>query len=119
MLARIARRALLISAVLAALALVVGGAGGLAAATGVVGGAALAIMSFLLLRRGTAHMAAPADPASPAVRTGLGLVLVRYALLALAAYVMVARLRLHPLGLIAGASSVALAITFEAFSYRR
>ena len=52
-------------------------------------------------------------------RTGLGLVLVRYALLALAAYVMVAHLRLHPLGLIAGASCVALAITFEAFTYRR
>lgn len=116
MLARIARRALLISAVLAALALVVGGAGRLAAATGVVGGAALAIMSFLLLRRGTARLA---DPASPGARTGLGLVLVRYALLALAAYVMVAHLRLHPLGLMAGASSVALAITAEAFTYRR
>lgn len=116
MLARIARRALLISAVLAALALVVGGEGRLAAATGVVGGSALAIMSFLLLRRGTARMA---DPASPGARTGLGLVLVRYALLGLAAYVMVAHLRLHPLGLIAGASSVALAITFEAFTYRR
>ena len=113
MLARIARRALIISAVLAALGLL---AGGLSAATGVVGGAALAIMSFLLLRRGTVRMA---DPATPGARTGLGLVLVRYALLGFAAYVMVAHLRLHPIGLIAGASSVALAITFEAFTYRR
>lgn len=113
MLARIARRALLISAVLVAAALV---AGGLAAATGVVGGAALAIMSFLLLRRGTARLT---DPASPGARTGLGLILVRYVLLALAAYVMVAHARLHPLGLLAGASSVALAITCEALTSRR
>lgn len=113
MLARIARRALIISAVLTAAALLVGG---LPAATGVVGGAALAVMSFLLLRRGTARLA---DPASPGARTGLGLILVRYALLAFAAYVMVAHARLNPFGLLAGASSVALAITVEAMTYRR
>ena len=38
----------------------------------------------------------------------------RYALLALIAYVMIARLRLHPLGLLAGASSVVAAVTVEA-----
>ncbi len=113
MLARIARRALVISAVIAAAALVLGG---LDAAAGAVGGAALAIMSFLLLRRGTPRMT---DPASPGARTGLGLILVRYALLALAAYVMVAHVRLHPLGLLAGASSVVLAITIEAATHRR
>ena len=39
----------------------------------------------------------------------------RYALLALLAYVMIARLRLHPLGLLAGASSVVVAASVEAF----
>jgi hypothetical protein len=38
----------------------------------------------------------------------------RYALLALLAYVMIARLRLHPLGLVAGASSVVAAAALEA-----
>jgi hypothetical protein len=39
----------------------------------------------------------------------------RHALLALLAYVMIARLRLHPLGLLAGASSVVVAASVEAF----
>jgi hypothetical protein len=38
----------------------------------------------------------------------------RYALLGFLAYVMIARLRLPPLGLIAGASSVVAAATIEA-----
>jgi hypothetical protein len=38
----------------------------------------------------------------------------RYALLAFMAYVMIARLRLHPLGLLAGASSIVAAVTVEA-----
>ena len=39
---------------------------------------------------------------------------VRYALLAFLAYVMISRLRLHPLGLLAGASSVVAAVSVEA-----
>jgi hypothetical protein len=38
----------------------------------------------------------------------------RYALLALLAYVMIARLRLHPWGLLAGASSVVAGVALEA-----
>jgi hypothetical protein len=38
----------------------------------------------------------------------------RYALLAVLAYVMIARLRLHPLGLLAGVSSVVAAVSIEA-----
>jgi len=38
----------------------------------------------------------------------------RYALLAVLAYVMIARLRLHPLGLMAGASSAVAAVAIEA-----
>ncbi|HUF22784.1 MAG TPA: ATP synthase subunit I [Vicinamibacterales bacterium] len=110
MLARVARRALVISAVFTAAALV---AGGVNAAVGVVGGAALALMSFLMLTRGTARMA---DPAAGQAGRGsaLGLIVVRYALLAFAAYVMIARLRLHPIGLLVGASSIAAAIAVEA-----
>ena len=37
----------------------------------------------------------------------------RYALLAFLAYVMIARLRLHPLGLFAGASSFVAAVSIE------
>ena len=40
----------------------------------------------------------------------------RYALLAFLAYVMIARLRLSPLGLIAGASSVPIAVVLETLS---
>jgi len=42
------------------------------------------------------------------------IVIGRYALLALLAYVMIARLRLHPLGLLAGASSVVAGAGVEA-----
>jgi hypothetical protein len=38
----------------------------------------------------------------------------RYALLGLLAYVMIARLRLHPWGLLAGASSVVAGVSLEA-----
>jgi hypothetical protein len=41
----------------------------------------------------------------------------RYALLALLAYVMIARLRLPPLGLLAGASSVVAAVSVEAVRF--
>jgi hypothetical protein len=37
-----------------------------------------------------------------------------YALLALAAYVMIARLRLHPIGLLGGVTSIVLAVAAEA-----
>jgi len=41
----------------------------------------------------------------------------RYALLALLAYVMIARLRLHPLGLLVGASSIVAAVAIEAVRF--
>ena len=98
---RVARRAVVISAIFTAAGFVTGG---FSAAVGVVGGALLALMSFLLLKRGM-------NRENP---SGLGLILVRYALLALAAYVMIARLRLHPIGLLVGASSIAASIAVEA-----
>jgi hypothetical protein len=41
----------------------------------------------------------------------------RYALLTLLAYVMIARLRLHPLGLLVGASSIVAAVAIEAVRF--
>ncbi|MEX2271747.1 MAG: ATP synthase subunit I [Vicinamibacterales bacterium] len=115
LLARLARRAIVISAVFAAGGLLIGG---LDAAVGVVGGAVLALMSLLMLKRGTMRLADPASGAAQKGR-GLGLILVRYALLALAAYVMISRLRLHPIGLLVGASSIAAAVAVEAAVHPR
>ena len=109
-LSRIARNAVVISAVFTAGALVVSG---VKAAVGEVGGAALSLMSFLLLKRGAARLADPGASAPSKGRAGAFVVL-RYALLAFAAYVMIARLRLHPLGLIVGASSIVTAAAVEA-----
>lgn len=62
--------------------------------------------------------AAPApDSARPAAVLTGAKVAGRYALLALLAYVMIARLRLPPLGLLAGASSVVAAVSIEAFRF--
>ncbi len=52
--------------------------------------------------------------AAPGVAWTMAVVIGRYALLALLAYVMIARLRLHPLGLLAGASSFVAAASIEA-----
>ena len=51
---------------------------------------------------------------SPLLALMLAKLVFRYALLALLAYVMIARLRLDPLGLLAGASSIPVAVSFEA-----
>jgi uncharacterized membrane protein YjgN (DUF898 family) len=51
---------------------------------------------------------------SPRIGRFMTKVIVRYALLVLLAYVMIARLGLHPLGLLAGASSVVAAASIEA-----
>jgi len=75
----------------------------------VVGGGVLIATSFLSIRGGIDDLAAR-RPAGRAVLKIVG----RYALLAFLAYVMIARLRLHPLGLLAGASSIVAAVTVEA-----
>jgi len=61
---------------------------------------------------------APAQPDPGPARPGMGALIVkmagRYALLALLAYVMIARLRLHPLGLLLGMTALAASATAEA-----
>ncbi|HTM26793.1 MAG TPA: hypothetical protein VL225_16460 [Vicinamibacterales bacterium] len=77
----------------------------------VVGGGLLSGISLASIARGVDGLAARR-------RAGLAVLAIagRYALLAFLAYVMIARLRLPPLGLIAGASSVPVAVLVEALS---
>jgi len=88
---------------------------------GVLGGGLLIAISYRTIGSGVSglveRVARPGGmdgPPLPGVGKTAVLVVGRYALLALLAYVMIARLRLHPLGLLAGASSVVAAAGFEA-----
>jgi hypothetical protein len=84
---------------------------------GVLGGGVLIGVSFYTVGGGVAAIVAAASGQGPSPkrlgRTLLHVVL-RYALLGFLAYVMIARLRLHPFGLLVGASSVPAAAVVEA-----
>ena len=84
-------------------------------AAAVAGGGLLSGVSFFSIRSGLDGLA------GPGARPRLSLVKLagRYALLGFLAYVMIARLRLPPLGLLAGVSSVAVAAVIEAVSLLR
>ena len=98
------------------------------AAAGVVGGFLLSAVSYWALKgavnlvtslAGRARPAegdAPADPPLPAgKRVGLAVkFFTRYALLAIGAYVMLACLRVHPVGLLAGVSTPFVAAAVQA-----
>lgn len=104
-----------------AIAAAAGGAlGGIAWAGGILGGGVLAATSYWAIRssvdalvqtmsRGQADL--PARPG--AARLAIAL-LGRHALLGLTAYVIIVRLRLHPVGVLIGASAVVLAAAREA-----
>jgi hypothetical protein len=92
-------------------------------ALGVIGGWLLVAIAYRAIVSGIDAMiegltgSAPgADPGGRRRRVMAAIVTIagRYALLAVLAYVMIARLRLHPLGLMAGASSVVVAVSAEA-----
>jgi hypothetical protein len=101
-------------------------------AFGVIGGALLAGFSYWSLKSSVSmlvlRMTAMGSPGSPPAVAGpadpvkttanlpreLAKLTLRYALLALLAYVMIARLRLHPWGLLAGASSVVAGVSLQA-----
>src|SRR4051812_6308091 len=80
----------------------------------VLGGGLLIGISFLSIGSGVERIAARR-------RIGFALVALagRYALLGFLAYVMIARLRLPPLGLVAGASSVMAAAALDAVGLLR
>ena len=84
-------------------------------AASVIGGGLLVAFSYWTIRSGVNALGDGHRAATPRIGPIMVKVLTRYALLALLAYVMIARLRLHPLGLLAGASSVVAAASVEAF----
>jgi hypothetical protein len=79
--------------------------GGVAAAGGVVGGGTLAALSYLALK-GVVNLAISGTKTRvwPLVKF-----FTRYVILAFVAYVMLARLRLPPVGVIVGATSIVAA----------
>jgi hypothetical protein len=126
MLRRVERDACVICLACAAAGLAVPRGGG-GAALGVLGGGALAGASYWAIKSAIDTLvaaAAPPDDAgtgerrrriAPATRAAAVVKLAgRYALLAFFAYVMIARLRLHPIGLLTGASSIVAAVALEA-----
>jgi hypothetical protein len=118
---RVERGAIVACVGMAALALLVA-EGRPGPAVAVLAGGMLIGLSYLTIGSGVnaiVERAAGSGQTPPAPRRSLSrtvlAVTFRYALLALLAYVMIARLRLHPVGLLAGASSVVAAAAFEAF----
>ena len=89
---------------------------GSAAPLGVVGGGLLVVISYRGIKAGINVLAGSAGEAGRGVRTAIGLVkfFTRYAILAVAAYVIMARLRLPPVAVCAGASSLVIAVMVEA-----
>ena len=114
---RLGRTAVIVCVATIAGALVLFGAW---AAAAVAAGGALIGVSFAALAGGTGALAqllsgqANAADRTRIVRGAMIRLIGRYALLGLLAYVMIARLRLHPLGLLAGVSSVVVAAFIEA-----
>jgi hypothetical protein len=96
---------------MAAIAIVIA-RGRLEPAAGVLGGGLLIAVSYRTI--GSSVAAVAAAQASARAPWIVVKVAARYALLAFLAYVMIARLRLHPVGLLAGASSVVAAASIEA-----
>jgi hypothetical protein len=98
-----------------------------AVALGVLGGGVLVGVSYWSLKSsvtalvdvlaGVGTRAGTAEDSArprPNMRREVVKLTLRYALLGLLAYVMIARLRLHPWGLLAGASSVVAGVSLEA-----
>jgi hypothetical protein len=116
LLRRIERRAVAFAVGAAVIAFVLPG-GGWRGAAGVMGGALLVGTSYWAIRAGVAGLTDRVLAAGAAPRRGvlraLVLVILRYALLAGMAYVMIARLRLPPMALLLGASVLVAAAALE------
>lgn len=100
------RNALIAWGLAAALALVVTG-GGLAVPLGVAGGGALVALSYLGIKSGAGALVAAVEGGHArrgAILAAALKFLGRFALLAVVAYGILARLRLHPVGVLVGAS---------------
>jgi hypothetical protein len=87
----------------------------------VVGGGLLAAISYRGIKAGIDAVAGMAAGGTSRAGVAIGLVkfFTRYAILAAAAYVIMARLVLPPVAVIAGASSLVVAVAIEACRPRR
>jgi hypothetical protein len=111
---RVERTATWFCAGAAALVLLVGGRGRLDLALGVLAGGGVAAVSYWAIKSGVDGLVR-AWGGRGGSRAGIVLRLAgRYALLGLIAYVMIARFRLHPIGLVIGVSSLFVAAAVEA-----
>src|SRR4029450_2914466 len=115
---RIERTAIAVCLAMSVISVVI--TGRLGAAVAVLGGGLLIGVSYWTIGLGvhalltstserTSGTDAPPSRVNP--RWTFARVILRYALLGLLAYVMIGRLRLHPIGLLAGASSVVAAVS--------
>lgn len=86
------------------------------AALGVLGGGVLVAISYGAVAASLRLLFSNGASSRSASKRGLALLIFigHYALLAFAAYVMIERFRLHPVGLVGGASSFVLAAAVEA-----
>lgn len=92
-------------------------ASGVSASLGVLAGGLLALASYRGIKSGVdALTVGPAGEAGGRVKQALGLVkfFTRYGIIGLASYVTMARLRLPPVAVVAGASSIVAAVMVEA-----
>ena len=118
---RLERRALLISGITMVAAAASGG--GVRAVLGVIAGTAVVAMSYTAIRAGVDAMVASAAvtgataahvTTSWTVTWRLVKFITRFAILGLIAYVMMVRLRAHPIWMLLGASSLVAAAALEA-----
>lgn len=119
MLRRVERGALGACAAMAVVAALVSRAP-LAAAAGVAAGGVLAAISYRGIKAGVDVLTGSAGgDGRPGIAFGLVKFFTRYAILAIVAWVIMARVRLPPVAVIAGASSLVVAVAVEAMRPRR
>jgi len=87
--------------------------GDVAVPAGVFGGGALVWISYRGIKGGVDVLTSRTS-GRVSIATGLVKFFTRYAILAVAAYVIMARLRMPPLAVFAGASSLVVAVAVEA-----
>jgi hypothetical protein len=120
LLRRVERTAILLCAVMCLAAFLLSG-GRFRTALAVLAGGLLVSISYrlILINAGVLGAASGTSTAGPSRKPLLAGAKAggRYALLAVLAYVMIARLRLPPVGLLAGASSIVAAVSLEALRY--
>jgi|SRR5436190_7221563 len=113
LLRRIERNAVAACAAMAVLGAAMSG-DRMAGALGVIAGGMLAWISYRGIKSGIDALAGRGASVRPHVAIGLVKFFTRYGILAAVAYVIMARVRLPPVAVIAGASSLVIAVMLEA-----